>query len=97
MDLKKYGAQVREKIDKYKKMRDELSSIRAELVVLQRTEQHLKGKQKNLDEFLTQLEKKKGVQVGLFLCIIKIPLHRNFIVLISDIETGLPRHPASTY
>jgi hypothetical protein len=33
MDLKKYGAQVREK-----KMRDELSSIRAELVVLQRTE-----------------------------------------------------------
>lgn len=63
MDLKKYGAQVRDKIDKYKKMRDELSNIRAELVVLQRTEQILKGKLKNLDEFLTELEKKKGVQV----------------------------------
>jgi intraflagellar transport protein 81 len=76
MDLKKYGAQVREKIEKYKKMRDELSSIRAELVVLQRTEQLLKGKLKNLDEFLTQLEKKKGVQVSRFFPFL---FHLNFI------------------
>ena len=39
MDLKKYGAVVREKIEKYKRMREELAAIRAELVVLQRTEQ----------------------------------------------------------
>ena len=30
-DLKKYGAIVREKIEKYKKMREDLSALRAEL------------------------------------------------------------------
>lgn len=64
MDLKKYGAQVREKIEKYKKMREELSALRAELVVLQRTEQILKGKLQNLDDFLTEVEKKKGISVS---------------------------------
>lgn len=63
-DLKKYGAVVREKIDKYKKMREELSSLRSELVVLQRTEQILKSRHKNLDEFLTELERQKGVEVS---------------------------------
>ena len=63
IDLKKYGAQVREKIEKYKKMREELSGLRSELVVLQRTEQILKGKLKNLDQFLDELEKKKGISV----------------------------------
>jgi intraflagellar transport protein 81 len=62
-DLKKYGAQVREKIDTYKKMREEMSNLRAELVVLQRTEQILKSRDKNLEEFLTELERKKGVEV----------------------------------
>lgn len=61
-DMKKYGAQVREKIETYKKMRDEISSLRNELVILQRTEQILKGRDKNLDEFLTELERKKGVE-----------------------------------
>lgn len=65
IDLKKYGAQVREKIDKYKKMREELSGLRSELVVLQRTEQILKGKLKNLDDFLTEVEKRKGISVSL--------------------------------
>jgi intraflagellar transport protein 81 len=62
VDLKKYGAQVREKIDKYKKMREELSALRAELVVLQRTEQLLKGKLTNLDAFLSEMERKKGIE-----------------------------------
>jgi intraflagellar transport protein 81 len=62
IDLKKYGAQVREKIDRYKKMREELYALRAELVVLQRTEQILKGKLKNLDEFLADMERRKGVE-----------------------------------
>jgi intraflagellar transport protein 81 len=55
---------VREKIETYKRMREEISVIRAELVVLQRTEQILKSRDKNLDDFLTDLEKKKGVQVS---------------------------------
>jgi intraflagellar transport protein 81 len=53
---------VCEKIETYKRMRDEISSLRNELVILQRTEQILKSRDKNLDEFLTQLEKKKGVE-----------------------------------
>lgn len=61
-DIKKYGAQVREKIESYKKMRDEISSLRNELVILQRTEQILKSRDKNLDDFLTELERKKGVE-----------------------------------
>ena len=63
-DLKKYGAIVKEKIEKYKKMREELSLVRAELVVLQRTEVILKSRNKNLDEFLLELERKKGIEVG---------------------------------
>jgi uncharacterized protein YjgD (DUF1641 family) len=62
-DLKKYGAVVREKIDKYKKMREELASLRSELVILQRTEQILKSRHENLDQFLEELERQKGVQV----------------------------------
>lgn len=54
--------QVREKIETYKRMRDEISTLRNELVILQRTEQILKSRDKNLDEFLTALEKKKGVE-----------------------------------
>jgi len=61
-DLKKYGAIVREKIEKYKKMREELAGLRAELVVLQRTELILKGRHKNLDEFLAEVERQRGVE-----------------------------------
>ena len=64
VDLQKYGAVVREKIDRYKKMREDLAALRAELVVLQRTEQVLKNKAQNLEQFMTELEKKKGVQVS---------------------------------
>jgi intraflagellar transport protein 81 len=63
-DLKKYGAVVREKIEKYKKMKEELSSVRSELVVLQRTEQILKSRNKNLEEYLNDLERQKGVEVS---------------------------------
>ena len=44
-------------------MREELSILRGELVVLQRTEQILKGRDKNLEEFLVELERKKGIEV----------------------------------
>jgi hypothetical protein len=49
----------------YRRMREDLSALRAELVILQSTEQTLKNKHKNIDEFLTELEKKKGVTVSL--------------------------------
>ena len=62
MDLKKYGAIVRDKIEKYKRMREELASLRAELVILQRTEAIVKDRDKNIEEFLSDLEKKKGVE-----------------------------------
>ena len=62
MDLKRYGAVVREKIEKYRRMREELSGLRAELVVLQRTEQILKSRHKNLDGVLEDLERRKGVE-----------------------------------
>ena len=62
MDLNRYKAVVREKIEKYRKMREELSALRAELVVLQRTEQILKSRHKNLDDFLEELERRKGVE-----------------------------------
>ena len=65
-DLKKYGAIVREKIEKYKKMREELSNLRNELVILQRTEQILKSRHKNLDEFLDKLASENGVAVSSF-------------------------------
>merc|ERR1711871_920254 len=61
MDFDKYAAIVKNKIEKYKKMRDELSGLRAELVLLQRTE-ILKSRNKNLDEFLSDLEKRQGVE-----------------------------------
>lgn len=70
-DLKKYGAQVREKIETYKRMRDEISSLRAELVVLQRTETILRSRDKNLDSFLNELEKKKGVVVSIRILLLK--------------------------
>jgi DNA repair exonuclease SbcCD ATPase subunit len=63
-DLKKYGAIVREKIEKYKKMREELGAIRAEVVVLHGTENILKSRHTNLDKFLTEMERAKGVEVG---------------------------------
>lgn len=62
MDIKKYEATLRDKIVRYKKMREELSSLRAELVTLQRTEQILKSRHKNLDDFLADLEKRQGVE-----------------------------------
>jgi intraflagellar transport protein 81 len=62
-ELKRYGAAVKEKIEVYKKMREELASLRSELVVLQRTEQVLKGRDQNLEQFLIEIEKQKGVEV----------------------------------
>jgi len=62
-DRQNLGKQLKDKVEKYKKMRAELNAQQAELVILQNTEQILKGKHKNLDDFLAELERKKGVEV----------------------------------
>lgn len=61
IDLKKYGAIVRDKIEKYKRMREELASLRNELVILQRTETILKTRDEKIDEYYQELERIKGV------------------------------------
>jgi intraflagellar transport protein 81 len=92
-DLKKYGAIVREKIEKYKKMREDLSALRAELVVLQRTEQILKSRHKNLDEFLDKLAAENGVAVSLmvfsclFVCLLVERRHTSVALV-----TGVVAH-----
>ncbi|GMH57494.1 hypothetical protein TrST_g3952 [Triparma strigata] len=60
-EFKEYGAQLREKSHKYKLQKTALAGLRAESVVLHRTEQILKGRDRNLEEFLTQQEAKAGV------------------------------------
>jgi intraflagellar transport protein 81 len=69
-ELKRFGQVVKEKIDVYKKLRDDLSALRAELVVLQRTEQVLKSRDANLEQFLVELEKQKGVEVSPTDCVV---------------------------
>jgi len=60
-ELKAYGNQLREKTHVYKKSKLDLAESRAELVRLGRTEQILRGRDRNLGEFLDQLEAKRGV------------------------------------
>lgn len=65
-DLKKYGAIVRDKIEVYKKMRDELAALRNELVIVQRTEQILRSRHKHIDEFNAEMERRKELEVCYF-------------------------------
>ena len=60
-EFKEYGVQLREKGQSYKMAKAELAGLRAESVVLHRTEQVLKGRDRNLEEFLKQQEAKAGV------------------------------------
>jgi intraflagellar transport protein 81 len=60
-DFKQYAANLRGKNAQYKQMKKVLSEIKAEVTVLARTEQILKSRAENLDEFMRDLEKKKGV------------------------------------
>ena len=60
-EFKEDGAQLREKSNSYKVAKATLASLRAESVVLHRTEQILKGRDRNLEEFLNQQEAKAGV------------------------------------
>ena len=52
---------LREKNKKYKVMKKELGEIRAELNILSRTEAILTSRAGDIDDFLKQLERQKGI------------------------------------
>ena len=58
-EFKAYGAQLRTKTAEYKRLKAELADLRAENVVLNRTEQILKSRDDKLEEFLQKLESDK--------------------------------------
>lgn len=60
-DFKQYAANLRGKNAQYKQMKKILGEIKAEVNVLDRTEQILKSRADNLDDFMKSLEKKKGI------------------------------------
>ena len=60
-DFKKYANNLREKTNQYKKMKDELKDIAAEISVLSRTETVLKGKKEGIDGELKKIEMDKGI------------------------------------
>jgi len=60
-DFKQYAANLRGKNAQYKSMKKVLGEIKAEVTVVSRTEQILKSRAENLDEFMKSLEKKQGV------------------------------------
>merc|ERR1719183_1016689 len=60
-EFKSFAAKLRNKTNLYKQMKAELGEIRSETVLLNRTEQLLKSRGTNLDDFLADLESKRGV------------------------------------
>lgn len=62
--LKNLGMTIKEKMEDYKKYRENLNNLKNELVLLKRTEDLLKIKNDNLEDFLKELEKKQGIEVS---------------------------------
>lgn len=60
-DFKKYANNLREKTNQYKKMKDELKDIAAEISVLSRTEAILRSRKENIDQDLKKIEAEKGI------------------------------------
>ena len=61
-EFRRFGAGLREKTHRYKRLKGELSELRAEAVCLHRTEQVLRGRVADVDAFLRDLETRKGVR-----------------------------------
>lgn len=61
-DFRDYAMKLREKNKKYKVMKKELEEIRSELNILSWTEDLLKQRAGDIDDFLKNLEKSKGIQ-----------------------------------
>ena len=60
-DFKQYAANLRGKNTEYKKKKQQLSEIKTEVNVLNRTKTILQGRTENLAEFMKELEKSKGI------------------------------------
>ena len=60
-DFKQYAANLRGKNAQYKQMKKVLGEIKAEVNVLSRTENILKSRADNLEEFMVKLEKEQGI------------------------------------
>eukprot|EP01138_Halocafeteria_seosinensis_P008786 gb/GECG01008980.1/.p1 GENE.gb/GECG01008980.1/~~gb/GECG01008980.1/.p1 ORF type:complete len:686 (+),score=158.53 gb/GECG01008980.1/:1-2058(+) len=60
-EFQAYAGKLREKTNEYKALKQQLADIRQETVVLARTEQLLKNRAENLDQFLEDLEARRGV------------------------------------
>ena len=61
-DFRQYAANLRVKNNQFKTMKKALDEIKAEVTVLDRTKQILKEKAGDVDDFLREIEKKKGIQ-----------------------------------
>lgn len=60
-DFRQYAANLREKNAQHKQRQKSLEEFKAEVKVLERTCAILKSRAGNVDEFLRDLEKKKGI------------------------------------
>lgn len=60
-DFKQYAANLRGKNAQYKQMKKVLGEIKAEVNVLSRTENILKSRADNLEEFMRKLERERGI------------------------------------
>mmetsp|Transcript_15452 Transcript_15452/g.36457 ORF Transcript_15452/g.36457 Transcript_15452/m.36457 type:complete len:703 (+) Transcript_15452:162-2270(+) len=60
-EFKKYASELRHKTNKFKKMKQELAEIRAEAVVVSRTQAILRGLDSSLGEVLEKIEAEKGI------------------------------------
>ncbi len=61
-DFRQYAANLRVKNNQFKSMKKVLDEIKSEVTILDRTKQILKERAGDVDEFLRDLEKKKGIQ-----------------------------------
>ena len=61
MDFKSYSSNLRQKAQTYRSLKAQIDEVRAESVLLHRTEAILKGRCANLDSVMSKLEKKRGV------------------------------------
>ena len=60
-DFKQYAANLRGKNASYKQMKKVIGEIKSEVTVLSRTENILKSRADNIDEFIKGIEKEKGI------------------------------------
>eukprot|EP00759_Apiculatamorpha_spiralis_P029088 PhF_6_TR31455/c0_g1_i1/m.46158/K19677/IFT81; intraflagellar transport protein 81 len=60
-DVKKFAATVRQKQTMYKNLQTQLAEMRSENLVLQHTEEVIKGRHEALDQVVEKLEREKGI------------------------------------